>query len=93
MPSQPVPVLSELRYVVEGMDCASCVQKVERAVAQLPGAQDVQSNFSTQVLRLRLDEHQTPRAVLEGQLRALGYVPHTLAEPRMASGASPAVPS
>lgn len=97
MPSSAASVLSELSYVVEGMDCASCVQKVERAVSQLPGAQDVQSNFTTQTLRLRLDEAQTPRGVMERQLRALGYVPHRLTGEQNArataeAGLSPARP-
>nr|WP_281378295.1 heavy metal translocating P-type ATPase [Deinococcus budaensis] len=75
LPELPLP---ELRYRVDGMDCASCVQKVERAVSRLPGTEGVQSNFGTQTLRLRLDETQTPRSELERQLRALGYVPHRL---------------
>ncbi|ABF44185.1 Heavy metal translocating P-type ATPase (plasmid) [Deinococcus geothermalis DSM 11300] len=80
-PAETLPspaVFPELRYHVGGMDCASCVQKVERAVSRLPGTCDVQSSFTTQTLRLRLDERQTSRAALEEQLRALGYVPHRL---------------
>lgn len=82
--SRPAEVLSpttpgpELRYHVDGMDCASCMQKVERAVTRLPGAREVQSSFQTGVLRLHLDETQTPREVLEGHLRALGYTPRAL---------------
>lgn len=80
----------ELRYLVDGMDCASCVQKVERAVSRLPGAHDVQPSFTTQTLRLRLDESRTSRAALEEELRALGYTPHTLTPPGEASPALPA---
>ena len=64
-----------LVYFVDGMDCASCVQKVERAVGRLPGADGIRISFARQTLELHLDEAQTPRAVLEKNLRALGYTP------------------
>ncbi len=64
-----------LTYLVEGMDCANCVRGVERMVAGLPGTSAVQTSFTRQTLSLALDESRTPRAVLEGNLRALGYVP------------------
>ncbi|GAA4010108.1 heavy metal translocating P-type ATPase [Deinococcus rubellus] len=62
-------------YFVEGMDCANCVQKVERMVAALPGTAEVRTSFNKQTLELRLDEQQTPRARLEANLKSLGYVP------------------
>ncbi len=65
----------ELTYFVEGMDCASCVAKVERMVGTLPGAEQVKTSFNKQTLVLDLDESQTPRSQLESKLRALGYVP------------------
>jgi len=60
------------------MDCASCVQKVERMVATLPGTADVKTSFSKQTLELDLDEAQTVRSTLEGNLKALGYTPSLL---------------
>ncbi|WP_102128165.1 heavy metal translocating P-type ATPase [Deinococcus planocerae] len=69
---------SRLDYFVDGMDCASCVQKVERMVATLPGAAEVRTSFNRQTLSLALDEHQTPRATLERNLQALGYTPSRL---------------
>ncbi|WP_104992267.1 heavy metal translocating P-type ATPase [Deinococcus sp. NW-56] len=69
---------SHLEYFVDGMDCASCVQKVERMIERLPGADDVKTSFSKQTLVLSLDETQTPRTTLEGNLTALGYTPSLL---------------
>ena len=77
MTAAPVP----LDYFVEGMDCASCVQKVERLVGTLPGTAEVSTSFSRQTLRLQLDETRTPRAALEGHLRSLGYAPALLGAP------------
>ncbi|MBZ9714977.1 heavy metal translocating P-type ATPase [Deinococcus multiflagellatus] len=67
-----------LTYFVEGMDCASCVQKVERMVAGLPGTGEVSTSFTRQTLSLQLNEAQTPRRTLEGHLRSLGYQPALL---------------
>ncbi|MFW8626859.1 heavy metal translocating P-type ATPase [Deinococcus sp. ME38] len=74
----PAPVLT---YRVEGMDCAHCVQKVERLVGTLPGTAAVSTSFTRQTLRLELDESRTPRQTLEGHLRALGYVPALQPDP------------
>ncbi len=75
-----------LTYFVDGMDCASCVQKVERMIATLPGTAEVKTSFSKQTLTLALDETQTPRATIERNLKLLGYTPSLIPAP------SPAVP-
>ena len=43
----------EIAWAVEGMDCSSCVGKVERAVARLPGVSDVRVNMAAERLSLR----------------------------------------
>ncbi|AZI44704.1 cadmium-translocating P-type ATPase (plasmid) [Deinococcus psychrotolerans] len=81
-PSLPsVSEASSLTYFVEGMDCASCVQKVERVVGRLPGTGEVKTSFTKQTLILELDEAQTPRQTLETHLRSLGYTPTLRAAP------------
>jgi Cd2+/Zn2+-exporting ATPase len=62
----------DLRYRVEGMDCSSCALKIEDAVEQLGGAEDIQVNYKTQTLEFRLDEAATPRTAVEEQIRKLG---------------------
>ena len=62
-----------LRYRVEGMDCTSCALKIESAVEGLGGAEEIEVNYRTQVLELRLDEAVTPRATVEDHIRKLGY--------------------
>ncbi|KQR35142.1 heavy metal translocating P-type ATPase [Deinococcus sp. Leaf326] len=74
LPDIPQP----LTYFVDGMDCASCVVKVERMVDTLPGTEGVKTSFTKQTLTLHLDEHQTSRATLEKNLKALGYTPSLL---------------
>lgn len=70
-----------LEYFVENMDCATCVRKVEGMVSQLPGAAEVRASFSRQTLQLTLDETQTSRSTLEGNMKAMGYAPSPLVAP------------
>ena len=39
---------SDLRFEIEGMTCASCVAKVERALKSVPGVQQARVNFATE---------------------------------------------
>ncbi|WP_368643255.1 heavy metal translocating P-type ATPase [Castellaniella ginsengisoli] len=43
-----------MRFDVEGMDCGSCVGKIETALARLPGVADIRLNFATQQLDVAL---------------------------------------
>jgi len=71
----PTPSSSELCYLIEGMDCAECAQKIEALVGRTPGAFNPRVTFSTQLLRLDLDESRTHREALEAAIRRLGYEP------------------
>ena len=50
-----VPEHVSLSFPVEGMSCASCVGRVERALKALPGARDVAVNLATHRATLVLD--------------------------------------
>ena len=65
---------SQLEYRVAGMDCANCAKKIEHLLEKTLGASDGKVNFSTESLRLNLDETKTSRAKLEANLAALGYL-------------------
>ncbi len=65
--------VSELRYSVDGMDCADCARKIETVILRTPGASEGKVNFTAQTLALTLDESRTPRATLERNIRAIGY--------------------
>ncbi|WPB83731.1 heavy metal translocating P-type ATPase [Sediminicoccus rosea] len=64
---------TKLTWRVEGMDCASCVAKVTKAVERLPGVSAVEVNLMAERLTLDLDPAGRPEAV-EEQVTALGYV-------------------
>lgn len=66
MPSEPAEASADvLRMRVEGMDCSACAIKVENALKRLPGVTDINMNYSTETLSVRLDENRTSRGVVE----------------------------
>jgi Cd2+/Zn2+-exporting ATPase len=80
------PAAPPISWRVEGMDCASCVAKVEKAVNRLPGVSDVAVNLMAERLTLRLAPGTTDAAAVEKQVGALGYKVKALA-PQDAPGA------
>jgi len=71
-----------LRYFVAGMDCASCASKVEKMLERTPGAGERKILFSSETLEVSLDESRSSRAILEQNLRSLGYEPSLKRETR-----------
>ncbi|WP_439683922.1 Copper transporter [Cupriavidus oxalaticus] len=57
----------EWRLPVEGMTCASCVRRVENALARVPGIRDVAVNLATEAATL----HAESAAVLPAAARAV----------------------
>ncbi|MGU3463980.1 heavy metal translocating P-type ATPase [Methylobacterium sp. C33D] len=66
-----------LTLPVEGMSCASCVGRVERALAALPGARDVAVNLATHRASLVLDGATSPGDVATALAEAGYPVPET----------------
>lgn len=63
-----------MQYHIEGMDCASCVGKIEMALARMPGVIDVQVNFATEKLELTLaPDATTQRSDVEKTIKRLGF--------------------
>ena len=88
--------VQQLQYFVENMDCADCARTVEGAIGRIEGVSDASVNFTTQTLRLTLNETQTPRAELERSLRSLGYPPVVQdgdAQEERSPGPAPVAPS
>jgi Cd2+/Zn2+-exporting ATPase len=57
---------------VRGMDCASCVAKVEKAASRVPGVRAVSVNLMAETLTARLDAGADPAALVRA-VEALGY--------------------
>ncbi|MGJ7537023.1 MULTISPECIES: heavy metal translocating P-type ATPase [unclassified Variovorax] len=76
------PGTTTLDLSVGGMTCASCVMRVERALKNVPGVQDVSVNLATESARVVTGGSEDMDAPLRRAVRAAGY------EPRAASTAA-----
>ena len=63
-----------MQYHIKGMDCASCVGKIETALARLPGVSDIQLNFATEKLELTLaPDAKIKSHDIEKTIKRLGF--------------------
>lgn len=44
-----------MRYTLEGLDCANCAAKIEKAINGIPGLEDVKVNFTTKSVELPVE--------------------------------------
>ena len=68
---------------VSGMDCPSCVAKIERAVSRVAGVRDVSVNLMAETLTARLGTGGDP-AIVARTVAALGYETAPLERPALA---------
>jgi Cd2+/Zn2+-exporting ATPase len=64
------PASPELLFTIRGMDCAGCARSIEGGVAQLPGVEHCELNFTTE--RLRVSGTASRESVAQ-RVRDLGY--------------------
>jgi Cd2+/Zn2+-exporting ATPase len=64
--------MEKLKYRIGGMDCASCVQKIENAVKRLPGVDAVGVSLAAGTMTVEPNTGLAKGAV-ERQVKALGY--------------------
>ena len=64
---------------IEGMTCASCVARVEKAVGAVPGVVAASVNLATERATIRVaDLSPTLTAAIESAIRKAGYEPHAV---------------
>ena len=64
--------LKEWRFPVEGMTCGSCVARVEKALAALPGVEDASVNFATEQASVKAGQGVT-LDLLKAAVEKAGY--------------------
>ncbi|APT58709.1 copper-translocating P-type ATPase [Roseomonas gilardii] len=87
--SNAAPAGPGLDLLVEGMSCASCVRRVERALAKVPGVESAQANFATGHTRVRLRPGTDPAALEEALDKAVEKAGYAVLHPEPESGATP----
>lgn len=68
-----VAVVGELALPIEGMTCASCVVRVEKALGKVPGVQRANVNLATEQARVVFDPAQVSAAQLHAAVEKAGY--------------------
>jgi Cu+-exporting ATPase len=68
-----VPPVAELSLPIEGMTCASCVNRIERFLKRTPGVEEAVVNLATEVATIRYLPASAGRAELVAAVEAAGY--------------------
>lgn len=55
------------RFIIEGLDCASCASKMEVAINKLDGVKEASVNFMTQRLVIEADEDKMSLIIEEAE--------------------------
>lgn len=63
----------EMDLEIEGMTCASCVIRVEKALKKVPGVQDARVNLATEKARITVDHNQSSHDELLKAVEKAGY--------------------
>ena len=61
---------------IEGMSCASCVSRVEKALKKVPGVESASVNLATE--RARVEGAPASTEALQAAVRAIGYDAHVI---------------
>ena len=85
MPTEPDHI-SVLTLPIEGMTCASCVARVEKALSKVDGVQSAAANLATEQVTIRFDESKMVLPQLSNAIEAAGY---KLILPRESSADTP----
>src|SRR5262245_31626214 len=67
------PTPATVALPIEGMTCASCVNRIERFLRKTPGVTDATVNLATEVATIRYLPEAAGRAELIAAIEAAGY--------------------
>ena len=71
MTDQPIRIVS---FPVEGMTCASCVNRITRFLGKVEGVEEANVNLATESASVRFDPSRTDIVALVAAVEAAGYV-------------------
>ncbi len=71
----PMDTSLQIRLPIQGMTCASCVARVEKALRKVPGVSEAEVNLATESASVRLAPGAHPEALVEA-VRKAGYETH-----------------
>ncbi len=71
MTDQPIEIVS---FPVEGMTCASCVDRITRFLGKVEGVEEANVNLATESASVRFDPSRTDIVALVAAVESAGYV-------------------
>jgi Cu+-exporting ATPase len=71
----------EIQLPIEGMTCASCVNRIERFLRKTDGVEDASVNLATEIATIRYVPELADREGLVGAVEAAGYDVRAVTEP------------
>jgi Cu+-exporting ATPase len=77
---------------VEGMTCASCVSRVEKALKQVPGVVDAEVNLATEGALVKVGRKDLPVDALVAAVERAGYHAHAVPEEGSGPSGTPTAP-
>src|SRR5688572_15211937 len=91
--SSPRSSTGDVSFPVSGMTCASCVNRVEKAIGKIAGVERAAVNLATERATVTFDPQQTTVADIAAAVERAGYgVADLSAEPVLASEPLPPAP-
>src|SRR5690349_20445488 len=72
-PQQTDQSLSEARFIIEGMDCASCVMRIEGSLKKLSGISSADVNLATGEAAVCFNPNLVTPADIRSRVDAIGY--------------------
>ncbi|MEL4068995.1 heavy metal translocating P-type ATPase [Ochrobactrum sp. GPK 3] len=76
--------INQIRFRVDGMDCASCATKIDTAIRRVPGVKDVSVSVTAGTMTVQHDGSSDPDS-MEKKVRSLGYGVERLAVEKRAA--------
>lgn len=55
------------KFILEGLDCANCAAKMEKAINELDGVKEATVNFMTTKLVIDGEDEKMPTIIAEGE--------------------------
>jgi Cu+-exporting ATPase len=80
-PATQAPTNGEMLLPIEGMTCASCVRRVEKAIAKVPGVQEANVNLATEQAKVIFDPDVADLGGISAAVERAGYKVGPLPQP------------
>ena len=66
------------KFILEGLDCANCAEKIEKAINDLDGVKEATVNFMTQKLVIEGEDEKMPTIIQEAEKIVKNIEPDTI---------------